>query len=226
MLKRKRDATDNLGKQYKKRKARAGSMRLYKTVPTGNPVPEKFNAKLSYCSIIALNGGIFTTADYYFRCNSLFDPDYTGGGHQPMGFDQLMALYKKFVVNKAKIMCHFQIETGSTITPGFVAVRKITTPDTPANFEEVTESQGAIIKTINADQLPVLALTYDRLKDHPGSSINDDNEYGTDAANPTDVHYFHVSYLGTGSGDPQPFSVHVKIDFDAVFFDPKVLGQS
>jgi len=33
-----------------------------------------------------------------YRCQSAFDPDFTGVGHQPRGFDELMALYDHYVV--------------------------------------------------------------------------------------------------------------------------------
>jgi len=33
-----------------------------------------------------------------FRLNDCYDPDYTGTGHQPMGFDQMMAFYSTFRV--------------------------------------------------------------------------------------------------------------------------------
>ncbi len=38
-----------------------------------------------------------------FRGNSCFDPDYTGTGHQPLGFDQFMALYASYRVMSFKI---------------------------------------------------------------------------------------------------------------------------
>ena len=37
------------------------------------------------------------------RLNSLFDPNLSGLGHQPRGFDQLMAVYEKYTVVAAKI---------------------------------------------------------------------------------------------------------------------------
>jgi hypothetical protein len=38
-----------------------------------------------------------------FRLNSLFDPDYSVGGHQPRGFDQWMTMYNKYCVIGATV---------------------------------------------------------------------------------------------------------------------------
>lgn len=35
---------------------------------------------------------------YSFRANSIYDPDYTGVGHQPMGHDTLELLYGRYTV--------------------------------------------------------------------------------------------------------------------------------
>jgi len=47
------------------------------------------------------NDGIYRTTT--FRGNSLFDPDYTGAGHQPRGFDQWAQLYKRYTVTGSSI---------------------------------------------------------------------------------------------------------------------------
>ena len=40
---------------------------------------------------------------YKFRANSIYDPDQTGGGHQPYGRDTLATLYNHYVVDSAVI---------------------------------------------------------------------------------------------------------------------------
>ncbi len=46
-----------------------------------------------------------------YRCNDLFDPTVAVGGHQPLGFDQMMTLYNKFVVLRSSITCMFSCAT-------------------------------------------------------------------------------------------------------------------
>jgi hypothetical protein len=42
-------------------------------------------------------------ASRFFIANGLFDPDISGSGHQPMGFDQMMLLYTTYTVVRATI---------------------------------------------------------------------------------------------------------------------------
>ena len=46
-----------------------------------------------------------------YRINSLYDPDYQVGGHQPTGFDEMMKQYEKFTVLKTYV----QLENCSLI---------------------------------------------------------------------------------------------------------------
>lgn len=39
-----------------------------------------------------------SNSEHVFRLNSLYDPDLSGGGHQPLGFDQLSPLYTFYTV--------------------------------------------------------------------------------------------------------------------------------
>jgi hypothetical protein len=40
-------------------------------------------------------GGLGAVSTYQFRVNSIFDPDYTGVGHQPLGHDQWATFYNR-----------------------------------------------------------------------------------------------------------------------------------
>lgn len=46
-------------------------------------------------------------AIYVYTTNGLYDPNTTGIGHQPTGFDQLMALYNEYVVIGSTIKVSF-----------------------------------------------------------------------------------------------------------------------
>ena len=52
--------------------------------------------------ISALTPGA-AVASYVFRGNSLYDPDYTGTGHQPRYYDQLTPIYGRYKVLSSAI---------------------------------------------------------------------------------------------------------------------------
>lgn len=61
-------------------------------------------AKLNYVKLENVNGpGIGSIVIKEYRVNGMFDPEVALGGHQPMGFDELMGKYEKFTVLKCKI---------------------------------------------------------------------------------------------------------------------------
>lgn len=66
--------------------------------------PNSIITKLRYGSLIQLNSTTITPlARHLFRCNSCFDPDFTGVGHQPLYYDSYTAIYDQYVVIGAKI---------------------------------------------------------------------------------------------------------------------------
>jgi len=48
-----------------------------------------------------------------FRLNGLFDPDFSLGGHQPMGFDEWSAFYGRYRVKSAK--CKIRAVSNTTV---------------------------------------------------------------------------------------------------------------
>jgi hypothetical protein len=58
-------------------------------------------------------------AQVFYSVNNLFDPNTSGGGHQPMGFDQWAAIYNHYVVVSCDVSVRFTHPQGTgTIVVG------------------------------------------------------------------------------------------------------------
>jgi len=65
--------------------------------------PNTKTVNLRYVTDFNLDPGATSSAVRVFRANSIFDPDYTGIGHQPMYRDNYAAIYERYQVNHAHI---------------------------------------------------------------------------------------------------------------------------
>lgn len=70
-----------------------------------DPFKPTYWCRLHYTQTLGLATGTANTygTEQIFRLNSLYDPDFTGTGHQPYGFDQLAGLYNKYKVAGCKV---------------------------------------------------------------------------------------------------------------------------
>lgn len=88
-------------------------------------MPPQLWTEHRYCQSIEMFTANITGlvgSQYAFRLNSLFDPDITGVGHQPLGFDQMKLFYAKYVVNKV----HIQIRIIFADDPNTVLIAAVT----------------------------------------------------------------------------------------------------
>lgn len=91
-------------KKNNKRRRNRYKRRSYTTkIRTVGPLPPRVISRFRYAAQFSSNVGVL---DSQFRLNSLHDPDYTGVGHQPYGFDTYASIYAKYRVYAAayKIM--------------------------------------------------------------------------------------------------------------------------
>jgi len=91
--------------------------RRYTQSQTGlAPFPLRWNARLTYGVNVAVGtiGSIPTANSYRFRLNSLYDPDFSGLGNQPYQYDQLTAVYAKYIVYE----CHVDLTFTDPSTDG------------------------------------------------------------------------------------------------------------
>lgn len=70
-------------------------------------MPLCMNVKLRYVDHINVNSAVAGFA-HIWRMNSVYDPDYALGGHQPMYFDSFQGIYNDYLVTGAKVTLTFQ----------------------------------------------------------------------------------------------------------------------
>lgn len=102
--KRKRKPTSSrrlFGTASTNRKRPRTMMVQRQTVKIGKgPCPPKTVAILKYAQTFSSIG---VAMDVRFRLNSIFSPDATGAGHQPLGRDQYAVFYNRYRVLKCKV---------------------------------------------------------------------------------------------------------------------------
>lgn len=88
---------------------RMAATRIYRQMPIGG-FRQHHRVKLRYSDVINLDptSGSAGTAVYVFCANNIFDPDYTGTGHQPLYRDTWAGIYKSYIILGAKIRAVFQ----------------------------------------------------------------------------------------------------------------------
>jgi len=82
-------------------------------IPKPVGIPDTTRTVLRYCDVLSLTSS--SPQQYTFRANSLFDPDLTSTGHQPLYFDQYIASYEKYRVFKTHIQVRVTNNTQSTV---------------------------------------------------------------------------------------------------------------
>lgn len=109
-------------KKKNKFKTNNKQVRVYR-----DPFPQSTRRRLTYAFRTTVTPpttsiGGFSIAKQTFLLNSCYDPDKTvlsnipitgtssRQNHQPMGFDQLMSIYGKYMVSYARINCNFAFE--------------------------------------------------------------------------------------------------------------------
>lgn len=197
-----------------------------------SPIPDSYRTKLRYCTSVVIDPVVSSIGSHVFRANSLYDPDLTGAGHQPLGFDNLMALYDHYVVLGAKITCTFIAPTTSVTTTASNVGICLDDDATPYTSLESIREQGRVsykTMTVSGSSNPTKISKYYSAKKFHGVSNVLDNDHlrGDSASNPDELCFFQVFVEPVNSSyDISAVNVQVQIDYIAQFTEPKQLAQS
>lgn len=187
--------------------------------------PEQLAVRHKYVGAITLTSstGLFTST--LFSANGMYDPFITGGGGQPLYFDQCAALYDHYTVMASKIRVTAAVN-GSTSGPQ-VYVALITDDDTNTNFTNVADvisddckswgvTGGVANKPLVLYQNFNATKTYG-VKDIPGDSTMS----GTSSANPSEQTYYRICMNECGFSTTATVNLMIEIEYDAIWRERK-----
>lgn len=119
-----------------------------------DPFPSTMRRTFTYCQNYTLSSGTAVLGtQQVFRMNSLYDPDYTGAGHQPYGYDQVSGLYQNYRVDSCKFDIVFTTPGAAndmicvaTVAPGtdasLTGATLFTVPEKPGGIWGILSSSG------------------------------------------------------------------------------------
>jgi len=153
----------------------------------------------------------------------LRDPDTTGVGHQPRGFDQLMALYTHYIVDEVCIEVWFS--GGGNTCLGFVQLRDdATTVVGRTNALEYPISNEALIQAENA--FPSKITMTCKPNQFLGLKKHDASMKGDTSTNPDSDCYLLVGAMPMSIVDAQTLQAVVKITYKATLIEPQNPAES
>lgn len=188
--------------------------------------PKRLITKLVYVEKYLAQNITIGFDDRIWNLNSLFDPDRSGTGHQPMGFDQYVAFYNRYRVFKTDVSVAFPTHTTIGNTYAIVAVNNASA------FTSITtaiENPGSI-SGAGAEGGPAVVLnaTYD-LAEINGVSRT---QYKTDertqadvASSPVENICLHV-VATSQDGAEFTYGYTIKMTMYVELFDPYTITPS
>ncbi len=199
-------------------------------------MPSRYKAAMRYSEQISLSTGTiqgFYGTEYSFRLNSLFDPDFTSGGHQPYGFDQIAAWYNRYIVTRVRI----ELTVTDPSADGLFFGAQIRTTAAAASISnesigEHDERQGCMTKPINNTGSQVTVMRFDLpLHEVHGLTqtewLGDISSHGaTVSNNPAIVSFLSFAIANASSTTNASVKVLCRLTYDCEFSERLPQQQS
>lgn len=196
------------------------------------PLSQAIETKHRYVDRVSVNAGAGSYAIHTMSANGLFDPNVTGVGHQPLGFDELTAMFSHYTVTNCKIKVNFSNENMPAIGGQCGVLISGEAAPVFTNATHLLEQRGAKhVMVMPAGTESKSVTHYVNVPSYMAKTKRDilgDSLYrGSATANPSEQVYF-VIFVGAinSNDDPAPVDCLVDMEFDVVWSESKTLGQS
>lgn len=214
--------------KFRKRSKRAPNYYTVNFSKSLKPFPPRTICKLKYADQQGLTTAVGNVpVAQLYNLNSLFDPDRTGAGHQPYGFDQLATIYGRYRVFKVSYRVIFRSVVATDRGMVGVALKNDATTLAGVNASLIQEYPRTRFKELDTTRGTTF-VGHIYLPSLNGSSPAvykaDDRFQALVNASPTELmtlQNFYVNNISSGS-----VFIDTLLIFHCEFFDPLDIGQS
>lgn len=216
-------------RRTRRRANKSSTVRLYKS-----PTPDSMIVKMKYGSVVKIQPGIGLSATHVFSANSIFDPDRTAVGHQPLGHDEYAIFYNHATVLGSRIKVRFVPTSAASATGNALVSIALQADDTASAIitTQMIERSGVNWRVMGTSYANagncVLTKNFSAKRFFGVDDVKDNtNLRGTFGANPADQAYYHVSAAPTElAASASEVDCIVEIEYIALLSERKALLSS
>lgn len=189
------------------------------------PIPSRYICKMKYADSVLTD----TDGQHVMNLNSLYDPDRTGVGHQPYGFDTLSSLYNRYRV----ISCGWRATVCLSSTAPSIVVGCLPSNDSSilwSNMGALLENPRAKYITQNPGSTALVLRGKSYMPALMGRTkaqyMADDNYQAIVNSNPNEL---ALLYLQSFSNVGEPLGsirINIVLEYTVEWFDVKHIVQS
>lgn len=215
----------------KKKKKRTEKTRVQRQGPNPMPIGGVWK-KLRYFGSYTVAPPLYNLActGQTYGANNMYDPDFTGTGHQPRGFDQLSALYSFFTVTNATLTVEFTWDGVPVAGRGAMCALAVKNNGTLSSMDTYIEMGNCKYKMLPPDpsakvklQKKVNIAKFLGIRD----LLSEHDCRGSSLAPPSEIVFVHAAVSGlAGATNPANVRITATIDQFAKFTEPLYLGAS
>ncbi len=216
---------------YRKKRRRRRKKNGVSTIVIPYPAitPDQVFVKLKYNTAINLVSGTGTFISHTFRGNGLFDPDQSGAGGQPRGYDQWSAMYTRYT----GLACKITVRVIPHVNQGGPCILGVVPTDTSSPFTDIESiiespySKTAMLnnKTVSPQTMTASLTTKRKFGYHTGILQEDDLSANVTAL-PAEQWYWFLGFENIPQPTNLDVTVDVQLEYSVRFFDRKDLGNS
>lgn len=189
-------------------------------------LPERLNTKFHYKEVLTYSSATVPQS-YVYRGNSLYDPNQTGTGAQPIGRDEMSAFYNDYECYASSInLC----VTSASNIPYWVYLYPTsytgTTGGDYSNIENMPYGKRFFVPAVTAMSKVPQIVHYATTKDTTGVQTGDSGCKAAMGANPDNQWFWNIYMISYDNSTVMSFQLEVKICYYTILSGRKVVALS